>query len=205
MQYSLFKDTDVIDIINDYIVEFVDLTEQSFDAYLKVASILGNVPIRTRCDIIRAKAIELFQERFSDDENIKLIHYADDVFAIIVHDKIVLRYKKLDGRKKANFNKTSKSKNFINQLTLSGIFSNRANLILGYRPDQIWSRITNIYIAHPQGLYAHNISDVAESHRIENAVITSEAITQTTDQVLKPSVKIKTKKVIKNGTESNKP
>ena len=204
MQKCLFKDVNVIEIVNDYIVDFVEITEQSFEVYLDAAHNLSNLPIRTRCDIIRSKAIELFKQRFSDDMRLSFINDVDDTFAITVDNKIVFRFKKLDGRKRANFNNTRRSNNYINQISIDGIYNDKANLILGYRPDQTWTFITNVYIAHPKLNYSYNISEIAEKMKIEQFNMADNVLLQSSDELIKPTIKIKSRGVSKNGTYSSK-
>lgn len=156
---DVYDQNQVDNVLKPFYPDFREILQEGFKSYLKTRPDYDFMPIRTRADLIRSKSLSLFKSRYcKNNPGIKFIWSHDkDLFLLLVQDIIALRLKKLNKRRRANFNKTPASQNYAQQLTLDlpEHVAPKVNLVLGYEPDETWTKIAGIYIHHPKLCWAY--------------------------------------------------
>ena len=79
-----------------------------------------------------------------------------------VHDRALLRFKKMDEEGHSSSYPTDQARNFDRQLPLPGLPQAATRLTFGYEPDLAFSTIVRILVACPLGARTHWCAQVSE-------------------------------------------
>ena len=150
MSPQFYREDEVFDRLTPYFPIVYQAFIHAFEKYRQIATVIPNIKVRTKCDLIRSAVIHYLKLHLKNDPNSNIVEDRQDIIHIVLYDNYVLRLKKLNTLQRANFNTTSSSYEFINQqLTMEAITPDMIMLVLGYEPNITWTQLQRIYIKHP--------------------------------------------------------
>lgn len=202
---SFHSQEDVRLTLRPYYNDFIEVINLSFRTYLKTRPDYEIMPIRTRADLIRGKALAMFSAKYRNKDEVQIFKELEkDILLLVINNEISLRFKKLNRNLNPNFNNTNLSRCYVNQLTFPGLLTPMTNLILGYLPDETWTSVKGIYIQHPLENWALRVTPVLEQkHQLEQSETSTHLAAQ---NVLpnKPVIKLKVKQKKASGDDQTR-
>lgn len=142
-------------ILNPYyekLVKCLDLSIEDcnllYDTFSKEAP--ATFKARTKGSFFSDRFKVHAENEFSNDPNVRFIELRG-AFGIIIGEKIVIRFNKMDNNFQVSINKRTKaSKKYLNQLPIEGI-EEMTYVWGGFTPDKIWSSIVGYFLTCVNG------------------------------------------------------
>lgn len=110
----------------------------------------ANFKNRTKGSFIADRLKVHLTKEFGADSNIRFVEIRG-ALGIVVAEKLVIRFNKMDEKFRVSINKKTKSSNkYLNQLPIEGI-EDLTYVWGGFNPDKIWSKILGYYLTCSNG------------------------------------------------------
>jgi len=144
---TFLSKTEADTILQPYYSALSRTIEKAFDRYNNFKDKVGHSP-RSRASLIHDFMVNEAEKEFDDIPEVSTHSYRG-LFALYFHDKLIIRFKKLNNKLKAANIPTQQALRFDAQEQLS-LFPGEpialATLTAGYVPGQAWTKIEKIAI-----------------------------------------------------------
>lgn len=103
-----------------------------------------------------------FQREFAEESG---FHFLDvrGLHLLNIHDKVLIRAKKVDENGRHRNNDTAQQRAFDAQEDLPGLPPAAARLVIGYQPDAAFSEVERVIVRRPLGRWVSQILEAEET------------------------------------------
>lgn len=144
----MLSETDAKEILSPYHQEIADIVLSAWNKWLIAKKFLApNAYPRDRASTVYSFFKEEAVDRFCGNPNVSIL-LGDQNFRLLFEDRIVIRFKKVDGNYNSRNIPTQMSLQFDRQETIPGL-PERTNLKVGYRLDSSETQIEEVVVIYP--------------------------------------------------------
>lgn len=159
-----------IDRVGPYMQKLKDSIYHAWDDYHNNYAKISHIfHPRTRASLMRDHIIAKIVENFDKEEGVRVIERNNGLFLLVIKD-LVLRFKKLDKKKRSSNIMTKQAECYAKQLIIPNFEFVTANLNAGYTPNETWTEIDGVFITKPDGNGISWHIDVCEHTKATNVV-----------------------------------
>lgn len=138
-------------ILTPYYDTMVDAIQKGFNAYLNYVS-LAQIEFepRTKANIIHDYIVKQLQKSFAQQQDAYASKW-NGIFAIKISESLFIRFNKFNKSYQPSITFTKQTKAYFNQVSIEGLPERPTLLFAGYKLDEEWESIQNIFITCWEG------------------------------------------------------